>query len=157
WRSKIGVIFQDYIHYYLPACTNIGVGNVNDVDNMAAIEEAATRGGATTGIEKLPEGYDTYLGTLFDRKHENGPELSGGEWKKIALSRAFMRSLGGAVPISGSEAQLLILDEPTSSLDARAEYEVYNRFRELTAGKSTILISHRFSTVRMADTILVMQ
>jgi ATP-binding cassette subfamily B protein len=141
-RERIGVIFQDYVTYYLTAGRNIGIGRVGDVGDERSIRAAAAKSGAHTVIDRLPDGYETMLGKWF----EQGQQLSGGEWQKIALARAFMR-----------DAPLLILDEPTSSLDPQAEYEVFARFRELTAGKSAIFISHRFSTVRLANRILVLE
>ncbi|MGH2485595.1 MAG: ABC transporter ATP-binding protein, partial [Ktedonobacterales bacterium] len=141
-RAQIGVIFQDYVTYYLTASRNIGVGRVQDIDDLAGVRAAAAKSGASSVIEKLPQGYDSMLGKWF----EQGNQLSGGEWQKIALARAFMR-----------DAHLLILDEPTSSLDPQAEYEVFARFRELTVGKTAIFISHRFSTVRLASHILVLE
>ncbi len=141
-RHEIGVIFQDYVTYFMTASRNIGIGRVQAVDDTAGIRAAAAKSGANAVIERLPEKYDTMLGKWFDKGHQ----LSGGEWQKIALARAFMR-----------DAQLLILDEPTSSLDPQAEYEVFARFRELTQGKSAIFISHRFSTVRLANRILVLE
>jgi ATP-binding cassette, subfamily B, bacterial len=141
-RERIGVIFQDYVTYYLTASRNIGVGRIGEVDDAQGIRAAAAKSGAHDVIQRLPDGYETMLGKWF----EQGQQLSGGEWQKIALARAFMR-----------DAQLLILDEPTSSLDPQAEYEVFARFRELTAGKSAIFISHRFSTVRLANRILVLE
>jgi ATP-binding cassette subfamily B protein len=141
-RAQIGVIFQDYVTYHLSARENIGVGRLDHLEDMAAVRDAADRGGATTLIERLPEGYDALLGRWFDQGHQ----LSGGEWQKVALSRAFMR-----------DAQILILDEPTAALDAKAEYELFARLRELTSGRTAIYISHRFSTVRMADRILVIE
>jgi ATP-binding cassette subfamily B protein len=140
-RSQIGVIFQDFVRYNLTAGENIGFGQLEDVDDLERIAHAADRGGAAPVIAKLADGYATMLGRTF----ENGVDLSGGEWQKLALGRAFMR-----------ESQILILDEPTAALDALAEYEVYRRFAELTAGRATIFISHRFSTVRMAQQILVL-
>ncbi len=140
-RQEIGVIFQDFVHYQLTAAENIAVGRVAARGDAPRIAQAAMRSLANTVIEKLPNGYDQIVG----RRFENGVELSGGEWQKIALARAYMR-----------EAQLLILDEPTAALDARAEHEVFQRFAELTRGKTAVLISHRFSTVRMADRILVL-
>jgi len=128
--------------YYLSAARNIGVGRVEDIDDREGVRAAAGKSGADAVIAKLPDGYDSMLGKWF----ESGQQLSGGEWQKVALARAFMR-----------DAQLLILDEPTSSLDPQAEYEVFARFRELTAGKSAIFISHRFSTVRLANRILVLE
>jgi ATP-binding cassette subfamily B protein len=141
-RSRIGVIFQDYVTYYLTAGRNIGVGKVEAINDQASIREAAAKSGADAVIEKLPEAYESMLGKWF----EHGQQLSGGEWQKVALARAFMR-----------DAQLLILDEPTSSLDPQAEYEVFTHFRELTRGRSAIFISHRFSTVRLANRILVLE
>ncbi len=141
-REQIGVIFQDYVNYYLTASRNIGVGKVEAIDFLEGIQAAAAKSGANLVIEKLPDAYQTRLGKWFDQ----GQQLSGGEWQKIALARAFMR-----------DAHLLILDEPTSSLDPQAEYEVFARFRELTAGKSAIFISHRFSTVRLANRIIVLE
>jgi ATP-binding cassette, subfamily B, bacterial len=171
WRSHIGVIFQDYAHYHLSAQENIGLGQVSHLEDYGMVKVAAERGGAAPVIEKLPNGYDTILGGWFgDAKKDKSTELSGGEWQKVALSRAFMRSRhGSAKDLTGKkdwdevinsqfrEAELLILDEPTASLDAKSEHDVYQRFKELTAGKITLLISHRFSTVRMADTILVLE
>ncbi len=141
-RDRIGVIFQDYVTYWLSASRNIGVGSIASIDDHEGVRVAAGKSGASAVIEKLPDGYETMLGKWFD----SGQQLSGGEWQKIALARAFMR-----------DASLLILDEPTSSLDPQAEYEVFARFRELTQGKSAIFISHRFSTVRLANRILVLE
>jgi ATP-binding cassette subfamily B protein len=121
---------------------NIAVGNIAEKENLPLIKASAKQSLADKLVEKLPESYDQMLG----RRFKKGVELSGGEWQKIALARAYMR-----------DAQLLILDEPTAALDARAEYEVFQRFAELTQGKSAVLISHRFSTVRMADRILVLE
>jgi ATP-binding cassette subfamily B protein len=141
-HREIGVIFQDFVRYDLTATENLAVGRIEARDDKLRIETAAQRSLANTVIEKLAKGYDQMLG----RRFENGVDLSGGEWQKIALGRAYMR-----------DAQLLILDEPTSSLDARAEHEVFQRFADLTQGKTAVLISHRFSTVRMADRILVLE
>lgn len=141
-RSQVGVIFQDYATYYMSAQSNIGVGQLNQLENLEAIKQSAAKSGANAVIEKLPEGYDTMLGRWFNE----GTQLSGGEWQKIALARAFIR-----------DARILVLDEPTSSLDARAEYDVFVKFRELTEGKTAIFISHRFSTVRLADRIFVIE
>ena len=140
-RAGIGVIFQDFVRYQFSAAENIAVGRIDARDDRARIEDAAARGRADQVIERLPGGYDQRIG----RRFQNGVELSGGEWQKIAIARAYMRG-----------AQLLILDEPTSALDARAEYEVFQRFKELSRGKTGVLISHRFSSVRMADRILVL-
>lgn len=141
-RRQIGVIFQDFVRYDLSARENVGFGQVEFVDDLERVARAAEQGGARPVIDRLPRGFDTILGRTFDE----GVDLSGGEWQKLALSRAFMR-----------EAQVLILDEPTAALDAFSEYEMYKRFADLTAGKMTIFISHRFSTVRVAQHILVLQ
>jgi ATP-binding cassette, subfamily B, bacterial len=141
-RRNIGVIFQDFVRYEFILKENIGVSQVEALDDTARIREAARRSLADSVASRLEKGYDQMLGRRFD----GGVELSGGEWQKVALGRAYMR-----------EAQVLILDEPTASLDARAEYEVFLRFAELTKGKMAVLISHRFSTVRMADRIIVLQ
>ncbi|KAA9332227.1 ABC transporter ATP-binding protein [Hymenobacter busanensis] len=141
-RQEIGVIFQDFVRFQLPAGQNIAVGRIDERQNQDRIEGAAARSLADSVIAKLPQGYEQMIG----RRFAGGVDLSGGEWQKIALGRAYMR-----------DAQLLILDEPTAALDARAEYEVFQRFKELTQGKTAVLISHRFSTVRMADRILVIE
>ncbi len=141
-RKEIGVIFQDYMRYDMAARENIGFGRVEELGNSARIEASARKSLADAVIEPLPGGYSQMLGRRFD----GGVDLSAGQWQKVALGRAYMR-----------DAQILILDEPTASLDARAEYEVFQRFAELTAGKMAVLISHRFSTVRMADRILVLE
>ena len=140
-RANIGVIFQDFVRYHMTAAENIAVGRIEAGRDRARIEEAAERSLADEVIRRLPQGYDQVIGKRFRK----GVELSGGEWQKVAIARAYMR-----------DAQLLILDEPTAALDARAEYEVFQRFRELSEGKTAVLISHRFSSVRMADRILVM-
>lgn len=141
-REAIGVIFQDFVRYQMNASTNIAVGKIEEKDNRLRVDDAAYRGMADQVISKLPQGYEQMIG----RRFAEGVNLSGGEWQKIAISRAYMR-----------DAQLLVLDEPTAALDARAEYEVFRRFADLTEGKSAVLISHRFSTVRMADRILVLE
>ena len=141
-RLNVGIIFQDYLRYQMTFAQNIAVGNISQADNRPLIEAAAKQSLADTLAAKLPDAYDQQLGKRFAQ----GVELSGGEWQKVALARAYMRN-----------AQLLILDEPTSALDARAEYAVFERFAELTKGRSAVLISHRFSTVRMADRILVLE
>ena len=140
-RKAIGVIFQDYLRYQMTVSQNIAAGNIVQEENEPLIVSSAEQSLASTVVEKLPDKYDQQLGRRFN----NGVELSGGEWQKIALARAYMK-----------DAQLLILDEPTAALDARAEYEVFQRFADLTKGKTAVLISHRFSTVRMADRILVL-
>jgi ATP-binding cassette subfamily B protein len=140
-RQEIGVIFQDYMRYDMPARENIGLGRVEELDNQPRIEDAARKSLAEALVAKLPHGYRQMLGRRFD----DGIDLSAGQWQKIALARAYMR-----------DAQVLILDEPTASLDARSEYEVFLRFADLTRDRMAVLISHRFSTVRMADRILVL-
>jgi ATP-binding cassette subfamily B protein len=140
-RQNLGVIFQDFYRYDFPVRENIAVGDIARLEDQPAIETAARRSLADSVTARLPAGYDQMLG----RRFEEGVDLSGGEWQKVALARAYLR-----------EAQLLILDEPTAALDARAEYEVFQRFAELTVGRMAVLISHRFSTVRMADRILVL-
>ena len=139
--QRFGIIFQDFVRYQFSVRENIGFGQVDALDDITRIRDAADRGGASSIIEDLPQGYDTMLG----RRWEKGAELSGGQWQKIALARAFMR-----------EAEVLVLDEPTSALDAEAEYEVFRRFGELIEDRIAVLISHRFSTVRMADRIAVL-
>ena len=139
-RRQIGVIFQDYGRYQETAYTNIGYGSLDDIGDKERVQEASRKSGAHRVIEDLPDGYQTQLGRWF----RDGVNISIGEWQKIALARGFMR-----------EAQLLILDEPTSSLDVQSEHEVFERFRDLTTDKMAILISHRFTTVRMADNIIV--
>ncbi len=140
-HQRFGVIFQDFVRYQFSVRENIGFGQVDALDDLARIRDAADHGGAAPIIEKMPQGYETVLG----RRWEKGQELSGGQWQKIALARAFMR-----------KAEVLVLDEPTSALDAEAEYEVFRRFGELMEGRIAVLISHRFSTVRMADRIVVL-
>ena len=140
-RANIGVIFQDFVRYHLTAGENIGVGQVADMTDRARIAAAAHRSGADEVIAGLPDGYDQLIG----RRFKSGVDLSGGQWQKIAIARAYMR-----------DAQVMILDEPTAALDARAEFEVFERFRELSDRRTAVLISHRFSSVRMADRILVL-
>ncbi len=140
-HRQIGVIFQDFMRFEMTARENIAVGRVDQPHQQQDIELAAHKSLADTVVSKLAGGYDQMLG----RRFEGGVELSGGEWQKIALARAYLR-----------DAELLILDEPTAALDARSELEVFERFAELTAGKMALLISHRFSTVRMADRIVVL-
>ncbi|HEX9144586.1 MAG TPA: ABC transporter ATP-binding protein [Candidatus Binatia bacterium] len=139
-RQRIGIIFQDFVRYHLPARENIGLGQIEALDSFERIVEAARKSGAHAIIEDLPQGYETMLGRWF----RDGHELSMGQWQKIALARAFMRN-----------ADILVLDEPTASVDAQTEYEIFRHFQQLTEGKMAILISHRFSTVRMADRIVV--
>ena len=142
-RDAIAVIFQDFLHYEFPARSNVAMGRVSREDDFDAIVEAARRAGAHDFIEDLPQGYDTLLSRQF---HDEGKELSVGQWQLIALARAFFR-----------DAQLLVLDEPTAALDARAEHALFERIRELAAGRSVLLISHRFSSVRDADRIFVLR
>ena len=141
-RQKIGVIFQDFVRYHLPVSENIGFGQIEAVDRMDKIIDSARKSGADAMIGNLPQGYQTMLGRWF----HGGHELSLGQWQRVALARAFMR-----------DAEILVLDEPTASLDAQTEYEIFQHFKELTDGKMAILISHRFSTVRMADRIVVIE
>jgi len=140
-RANIGVIFQDFVRYHFTAADNIAVGRIEARDDHARIVAAAERSLADEVIRKLPKGYDQIIGKRF----RTGIDLSGGEWQKVAIARAYMR-----------DAQLLILDEPTAALDARSEFEVFKRFKELSQGKTAVLISHRFSSVRMADRIVVL-
>jgi ATP-binding cassette subfamily B protein len=142
YHKAIGVIFQDYVRYYFTAGENIGVGLVEEIENQPRIEHAADQSLASWVIDKLPDRYLQQLG----RRFAGGKDLSGGEWQKIALARAYMKN-----------AQLIILDEPTATLDARSEFEAFHRFSEMMKEKTAVLISHRFSTVRMADRILVLQ
>jgi len=140
-RSRIGAVYQDFVRYQFTAAENIGLGEVAHVEDRPRIEEAARRGGADLVIHSLPKGYDTVLGGWF----EAGQELSAGQWQKLAVSRAFMR-----------DAEVFILDEPTASIDAEGEHELFQRFKALAAERIAIIISHRFSTVRMADRIAVL-
>jgi ATP-binding cassette, subfamily B, bacterial len=140
-RTSIGVIFQDFVRYHLTAGENIGVGQIDAMYDEARIREAARRAMADQVIEPLPHGYDQVIG----RRFKTGVDLSGGQWQKIAIARAYMR-----------DAQVMILDEPTAALDARSEFEVFQRFKELSNNRTAVLISHRFSSVRMADRILVL-
>ena len=141
-RSRIAVIFQDFVHYQLSARENVGFGELAAIDDHAAITEAARHAGAHEFLDRLPAGYETMLGRIF----ETGHELSIGQWQKVALARAFIR-----------DAPLVILDEPTASLDARAEYELFERMRDLFEDRAVLMISHRFSSVRMADRIYVLK
>ncbi|MCA1553289.1 MAG: ABC transporter ATP-binding protein/permease, partial [Chloroflexi bacterium] len=139
-RQRIGVIFQDFVRYHMSARENVGFGQIEALADEPRIVGASQRSGAHPILSGLPQGYDTPLGRWFSK----GRELSGGEWQKVALARAFMR-----------DSEVLVLDEPTAALDAENEYAVFQKFRELTQGKMAVLISHRFSTVRMADRIAV--
>jgi len=140
-RANMGVIFQDFVRYHLSAGENIGVGLVEAMGDSTRIRDAAHRALADEVIDALPAGYDQLIG----RRFKTGVDLSGGQWQKIAIARAYMR-----------DAQVMILDEPTAALDARAEFEVFQRFKELSDNRTAVLISHRFSSVRMADRILVL-
>jgi ATP-binding cassette subfamily B protein len=141
-QRNVSAVFQDYAHYYLSVAENIGLGRSEGMTDRAAIRQAALQAGIHERVERLPQGYDTVLGKVF----AGGEELSVGEWQRLALARAFLR-----------DAPLIILDEPSSALDPKAEFEVFQQFKELTRGKTSIVVSHRLSTVRMADRILVME
>lgn len=140
-RANIGVIFQDFVRYHLTAGENIGVGQIDAMHDQSRIRDAAQRAMADQVIDALPNGYDQLIG----RRFKTGVDLSGGQWQKIAIARAYMR-----------DAQVMILDEPTAALDARSEFDVFQRFKELSDQRTAVLISHRFSSVRMADRILVL-
>jgi ATP-binding cassette subfamily B protein len=139
---EIGVIFQDFMRYEMTAAENIAIGQIDLVKDTERLKIAAKKSLADDVIDRLPERYSQMLG----RRFEGGVDLSGGEWQKVALARAYLR-----------DAQVLILDEPTASLDARSEFEVFQRFAELTEAKMALFVSHRFSTVRMADRIVVLE
>ncbi|MDO5505975.1 MAG: ABC transporter ATP-binding protein [Pseudoxanthomonas suwonensis] len=141
-RANVGVVFQDFVRYHLTAAENIGVGQVEAMYDRERIEAAARKSMADAVIDDLPRGYDQLIG----RRFKTGVDLSGGQWQKIAIARAYMR-----------DAQVMILDEPTAALDARSEFEVFQRFKELSDNRTAVLISHRFSSVRMADRILVLE
>jgi ATP-binding cassette subfamily B protein len=141
-HREMGVIFQDFMRYEMTARENIAVGRVEEIGNLKLLQSAARKSMADQTIARLPQGYEQMLG----RRFEQGVDISGGEWQRVALARAYLR-----------DAQILILDEPTAALDARSEYEVFQRFAELTAGKMALFISHRFSTVRSADRIIVLE
>jgi ABC-type multidrug transport system fused ATPase/permease subunit len=148
WRRRVAVIFQDFVHYHLPARENVGFGSLGSLGRPGAderLEEAAARAGALDVIRGLPRGWDTVL----SRRFTGGVDLSGGEWQRVALARALFAVHGGA--------DVLILDEPSANLDVRAEAALYERFLDLTEGLTTVLISHRFSTVRRADRIVVLE
>lgn len=141
-QKNVSVVFQDYAHYYLSVAENIGLGNLEHLTDLDAIERAASSAGIHERVKRLPNGYATVLGKVF----EGGEELSIGEWQRIAIARAFLR-----------DAPIIILDEPSSALDPKAEYQVFQKFKELTKGRTSIVVSHRLSTVRMADRILMME
>lgn len=140
-RRQVSVIFQDYAKYHFSAEENIRLGDIEVPPQAKDIYQAAMKSGAHDVISKLPQGYDTILGKLFD----SGEELSIGQWQKVALARAFLR-----------DSQVIVLDEPTSAMDPKAEYEIFKKFRELIKDQSAVLITHRLSTVKMADRIYVM-
>jgi ATP-binding cassette, subfamily B, bacterial len=142
-RRRIGVVFQDFNRYQLTLRENVGFGSVEHLEDQPRITRAVSEGGAGELVSSLPSGLDAQLGRWF----KDGAQLSGGQWQKVALARAFMRE----------EADILVLDEPTAALDAQAEHAVFERFRSLSRGRTTIVISHRFPTVRMADRILVVE
>jgi len=144
-RTRLAVIFQDFVHYKLPASDNVGFGAIDQREDKPLLEEAARRVGVLEKIESLPDGWETPLSREFE-----GVDLSGGEWQRVALARAMMAQIG-----RGSD--ILILDEPTASLDVRLEHELYEHFAELSRGQTTLLVSHRFSTVRMAERIVFME
>ncbi len=144
YRSRLAVIFQDFVHYNLPARDNVGFGALARAGDDSALREAASRVGILEQIEALPDGWDTALAREF-----GGVDLSGGEWQRVALARAMMAQ-------AGRDSDLLVLDEPTASLDVRIENELYGHFAELSRGKTTLLVSHRFSTVRMAGRIVLL-
>ncbi|MBI4423788.1 MAG: ABC transporter ATP-binding protein, partial [Elusimicrobia bacterium] len=141
-RLRVGVLFQDFVRYHVPLSENIAFGAVEHLGDHARVLAAAAKGGADEVAGLLPRGYDTLLGRWF----ESGHELSGGQWQKVALSRPFM-----------DDREVLVLDEPTASLDAAAEHQVFQRFKSLSDDRLALLISHRFSTVRMADRIAVLK
>jgi ABC-type multidrug transport system fused ATPase/permease subunit len=141
-RARMGAVFQDFVRYQFTAAENVGLGHPPKLEDRPAIELAADAGGARPVIDALPQKFDTMLGGWF----EKGQELSGGQWQKLAIARAFMR-----------EAEVLILDEPTAAIDAEAEVALFERFKKLSKDRTAIIISHRFSTVRMADRIAVLE
>jgi ATP-binding cassette, subfamily B, bacterial len=140
-RGRVGAVFQDFVRYQFTVAENIGLGDVARIEDRPRVEQAAQRAGADGIVSQLPQKYDTVLGGWF----EAGQELSAGQWQKIAVARGFMR-----------DAEVLILDEPTASIDAEAEHELFGRLKALSADRTAIIISHRFSTVRTADRIAVL-
>ncbi len=140
-RARFSVIFQDFVRYQMTLAENVGLGDLPSMDDRARITAAGRKSGAHEFIERFPQGYDTLLGRAF----HDGEEISGGEWQKVALARAFLR-----------DAPFIIMDEPSSAMDPRAEFELFKRFAEMAAGRTAVLISHRLSTVRMADAILML-
>ena len=146
YRARLAVIFQDFVKYSLTATENIGVGSIANVSDESMVRQAAQRIGVLEKLDGLPSGFDTVL----DKQFEGGAELSGGEWQRVALARALMAQVGHG-------ADVLVLDEPTASLDVRTEHDLYQRFEELSHGRTTILVSHRFSTVRMASRVIYLE
>ena len=142
YQQMFGVIFQDFFKYEFTLRENIAIGDINAIKDQGKIDSAAQLSLASEVVDQFKKGYDQQLGKRFKK----GQELSGGQWQKVALARAYMK-----------DAKVMVLDEPTSALDAKAEYEVFERFIGLTEGKTSIIISHRFSTVRMADRIVVLE
>ena len=143
WRSRVAAVFQDYFRFELTARENIGFGDLPRMSERPAVESAAVKGGASGFVGALPKGYDTMLGRSFD---EAGQDISAGQWQRLASARAYFR-----------EASVLVLDEPTAALDAKAEVEVYRRFRDMSEGKSVLLISHRLGSARLADRIVFLE
>ena len=143
WRSRVAAVFQDYFRFELTARDNIGFGDLPRMEERPAIESAAVKGGAAGFVGALPRGYGTMLGRSFD---ETGQDISAGQWQRLASARAYFR-----------EASVLVLDEPTAALDAKAEVEVYKRFRDMSQGKSVLLISHRLGSARLADRIVFLE
>ena len=160
WRKRMSVVFQDFCKFQMTLRENIGIGDTSKLTDDGAVKTAAERAGVSSIADKLDGNYDTLLGKMFEQDSPS-TDLSGGEWQKIALARAFMRVAALSKELSEQSekpaADLMILDEPTASLDVQAEHDVYNRFHELTEGKMALIISHRFSTVKAADKILVME
>ena len=142
YRRNVSVVYQDFFRYDMSASDNVGLGQVDAIDKRSLVEAAAEKAGAHDIIRRLPNGYETILGKTFDQ----GVDLSGGEWQHLAIARAFM-----------SDAQILVLDEPTSAVDAFREHRLYEQFAQMAQNKTVVFISHRFSTVRMADVIVVIE
>ena len=140
WRRRVAAVFQDYMRFEITARENVGYGDLDKLHDLTAIEAAAAKGGASDFVQALPGGYETVLGRSFD---QNGQDVSAGQWQRLASARAYMR-----------DASVLVLDEPTAALDARAEVEVYRRFRDMSEGKAVLLISHRLGSARLADRIV---
>ena len=143
-RERLGAVFQDFVKYDLTARENIGLGDVQYIEDIERIQSTAQQVGVDDFITALPQGYETILSRWLVDKDDDGTDLSGGQWQKVAISRTYLRNV-----------DVLMLDEPTSALDAEAEYDIYQRFADISKNRATVLISHRFSTVRMADKIAV--